>query len=368
MAGKEISLILKAHGRQLASMSKTGMSIVFGYDADGQRISKAVTEGGVTTTTAYYYRDGKLIDAITGDDRVHIFYDGNGSPVAMIYNGTRYFYVRNAQGDIVGLTNNTGTGVVSYSYDAWGKILSVTGSKANTIGKINPLRYRGYVYDTETGLYYLGSRYYDPGVGRFISADEYVTTQQGFSGCCLFVYCNNNPTNCFDLEGRWTWGISFGGIASFITGIYGSVGLYIDDNWNIDLQLSYSVPLVDPDTGFLGYYGAGYGIAIQRTEADSVDDLLGSGQIIGGSGNFGKYSIGLDAVFLGDSRSLQKKPDGFQLTVGKGTGLDYHVIKTKTISIRSMVSVVEESLSEIERRKSVVDRLYSKYRQTEPMD
>ena len=70
--------------------------------------------------------------------------------------------MRNAQGDVVGLTNNTGTSVVSYTYDAWGKILTVTGSKANTIGKYNPLRYRGYVYDTETGLYYLGSRYDDP--------------------------------------------------------------------------------------------------------------------------------------------------------------------------------------------------------------
>ena len=122
------------HGRQLAGMSKTGTDIVYKYDADGQRISKAVTEGGTTATTVYYYRDGKLIDAVTGDDRIHIFYDANGAPVAITDNGTRYYYVRNAQGDVVALTNSAGTKVVAYAYDAWGKVLSVTGSKASTIG------------------------------------------------------------------------------------------------------------------------------------------------------------------------------------------------------------------------------------------
>ena len=95
------------HGRQLDGMSKTGATIAYGYDADGQRISKTVTEGGSTTAYSYYYRDGKLIDTIWGSNRYHIFYDANGTPISITYNGTRYYYVRNAQGDIVALTNSS---------------------------------------------------------------------------------------------------------------------------------------------------------------------------------------------------------------------------------------------------------------------
>ena len=193
------------HGRQLASMSKSGTSIAYGYDADGQRIYKNVTEGSTTTKFNYYYRNGNLIDALWGSNRIHIFYDASGSPVSIAYNGTQYYYVKNVQGDVVGLTNTSGILVVSYEYDAWGKLLSITGSAASTVGQANPLRYRGYVYDTEIGLYYLGSRYYDPGVGRFISADDPQNLGiTGDNGCYnLFTYCGNNPIDKKDEEGEW---------------------------------------------------------------------------------------------------------------------------------------------------------------------
>ena len=73
-----------------------------------------------------------------------------------------HFYMRNLQGDITAILNGSGTEVVTYSYDAWGKLLSIGGSMASTLGVLNPLRYRSYVYDQETGLYYLQTRYYDP--------------------------------------------------------------------------------------------------------------------------------------------------------------------------------------------------------------
>ena len=104
---------------------------------------------------------------------------------------------------MVALTNSAGTKVVAYAYDAWGKVLSVTGSKASTIGQSNPLRYRGYVYDNETGLYYLGSRYYDPGVGRFINADTLFIIGQGIVGYNLFAYCLNNPISRNDQQGDY---------------------------------------------------------------------------------------------------------------------------------------------------------------------
>ena len=92
--------------------------------------------------------------------------------------------------------------VTEYTYDSWGKLLSVTGSLAETVGKTNPFRYRGYYYDSETELYYLNSRYYDPEIGRFINADGYVSTGQGVLGNNMFAYCGNNPVVRVDFGGE----------------------------------------------------------------------------------------------------------------------------------------------------------------------
>ena len=89
--------------------------------------------------------------------------------------------------------DESGMRVVEYIYDAWGKLISTTGTLATTLGADNPFRYRGYYYDTETGLYYLTTRYYDPEVCRFISADVYMSTGQGVLGGNMWAYCGNNP-------------------------------------------------------------------------------------------------------------------------------------------------------------------------------
>ena len=86
-------------------------------------------------------------------------------------NGTPFYDVHKLQGDLTKILNASGSVVVQYIYDSWGKILSITGSLANTVGAKNPIRYRGYYYDTESELYYLNSRYYDPETGRFISKE-----------------------------------------------------------------------------------------------------------------------------------------------------------------------------------------------------
>ena len=113
--------------------------------------------------------------------------------VAVNYNGTYYYYVRNGQNDIIRLIDGENNTVVEYAYDSWGRQISCTGSLASTLGNLNPFRYRGYVYDEETGLYYLQSRYYDPTTGRFISADTLLSTGQGVLGHNAYAYCGNNP-------------------------------------------------------------------------------------------------------------------------------------------------------------------------------
>ena len=97
-------------------------------------------------------------------------YDANGKPIAVNYSGSNYYYALNLQGDVVAILNNSGVAVVQYTYDAWGRHLSISGTMASTLGQYNPFRYRGYIYDSETGLYYLQSRYYNPTMTVILSA------------------------------------------------------------------------------------------------------------------------------------------------------------------------------------------------------
>ena len=125
------------------------------------------------------------------------------SRIALEFMGQLYYYLYNLQGDVVGLVDKTGTTMVSYTYDVWGKPESTTGPMATTLGVANPFRYRGYYYDTESGFYYLQSRYYDPEVGRFLNADGTVSTGQGITGTNMFAYCGNNPVDRADASGRY---------------------------------------------------------------------------------------------------------------------------------------------------------------------
>ena len=119
----------------------------------------------------------------------------------MKYNGTLYYYVLNLQGDVVRLTDAEGNTQASYVYNAWGEVLRAEGT--NGIAEVNPIRYRGYYYDAETGFYYVSSRYYDPGVGRFISADttEVLGVSSDLYDKNLYAYCDNNPVIRRDISG-----------------------------------------------------------------------------------------------------------------------------------------------------------------------
>ena len=184
----------------------------FSYNADGIRTKKShYNHNDANMYEVSYVLDGTKIlsqtysHAVTKETyTVKFFYDANDAPIAMEYDGNYYYYRTNIQGDIEGIYNANGTLVVSYSYDAWGNILSTTGTLADTVGEINPFRYRGYYYDTETGWYYLQSRYYDPTVGRFLNADAlgYVVLDNSILGINLFSYCKNSCVNISDPIGR----------------------------------------------------------------------------------------------------------------------------------------------------------------------
>ena len=145
---------------------------------------------------------GNILSISDGTYTTSYAYDANGTPLTVTWNGAAYYYVTNLQGDVVAILNTSGSPVVQYAYDAWGKQLGISGSMATTLGTYNPLRYRGYVYDTETGFYYLQSRYYNPALGRFLNADAFTATGQGLTGNNMFAYCGNNPVNRNDKAGE----------------------------------------------------------------------------------------------------------------------------------------------------------------------
>ena len=204
---------LKSYTPKDASSGRAN-SYVYSYDENGIRTRKTIGN----TVTDYYYNGTLLMgtvktttnsDGSTTTSKLRFSYDANGKVVAVNYNGNYYYYLRNAQSDIVKLIDKTGATVVEYRYDSWGKLLSTSGSLASTLGKNNPFRYRGYVYDEETGFYYLQSRYYNPEVGRFISSDVLLSTGQGVLGHNAYAYCGNNPVMGYDPYGTFDWS-SFG--------------------------------------------------------------------------------------------------------------------------------------------------------------
>ena len=184
------------HGKQLASMTRIvgNETVSFEYNEDGLRTKKTVTNGEGTVTTEYVLHGKNIVHMKNGTNEMHFFYDAQGRPAIVVFNGSSYRYMYTLQGDVYGLTNENNSWVVFYRYDAWGKPIGIGGSLANTLGMLQPFRYRGYVFDEETGNYYLRSRYYRPEWGRFVSADSRLTIN-------LYTYCKNSPICRLDKNG-----------------------------------------------------------------------------------------------------------------------------------------------------------------------
>ena len=179
------------NGRQLQKMQKAGVTAEFVYNADGLRVQKTVN--GVATK--YTLHGKNIVHMTSGTDELHFFYDAQNRPAIVVYNDVPYAYVKNLQGDIVAILDENGNTVVSYGYDAWGAPLWCTGELAETLGKVQPFRYRGYVYDEETGLYYLRSRFYNSSLCRFIDMDCLIHSGNTFAYCC------NSPASMHDVCG-----------------------------------------------------------------------------------------------------------------------------------------------------------------------
>ncbi len=205
------------NGRKLASYSDSNNNITYTYDASGMRTGKVVTTSeGTSNSYTYVYENGLLLQMRMGSRIYDFSYDANGTPVSIAYRTratatpTYYYYGVNSRGDVELLYNSSGSVVAVYKYDAYGKLNSVENANgvaitsATHIANMNPLRYRSYIYDNETGFYYLQTRYYDPTTCRFINADGQLNIDS-FNGFNQFAYCNGNPIASYDPVGTRTF-------------------------------------------------------------------------------------------------------------------------------------------------------------------
>lgn len=188
-------------GRRLVTAS----GYTYSYDPNGLRLSK--TDG--KRTERYIYDGDSLcamkVDDENGSNTVFFHYDEANALVGFSVNSKDYFYDRDILGNINAVIDSAGTTLISYAYSDFGAVTEnvADSDEARLVAKVNPFKFKGYFFDSETGFYYLKSRYYSPELGRFISADGEIGQVGNTMGMNLFAYCRNNPINLSDEGGNW---------------------------------------------------------------------------------------------------------------------------------------------------------------------
>ena len=285
------------------SLTSPNVTWTFTYNADGIRVGKSAP--GVTTT---YGVDGeRIVYEKTNGQVKRYFYDESGI-AGFEYDGQKYIFRKNLQGDVTGIYDMSGTLVGEYEYDAWGNLLNEPESDVLLWG---PFRYRGYYYDASIGLYYLNSRYYDPETGRFLNEDlvSYLDPET-LGGINPYAYCLNDPVNNIDPSGHsilltFAIGALIGSITAFASSTIAQGVAYGWDNINWGV--------VGVDTLFGGIGGL-----------ISVSPIGAIGQmVIGGFSSALNY--GIDQTIRGENVSWLDLGKSFSLGFffGAGDGLLY---------------------------------------------
>ena len=305
-------------GRNLESITDGENVYSYTYDENGIRASKTVNG----KTTYFNTLDGAILSQSDGTNTMYFQYDANNVPLGFIYNDTQYFYMTNLSGDVLGITEADGNFFASYQYDEWGKLISIDtadedGATAyREIAEANPLRYRGYYYDSETGYYYLQSRYYDPEICRFINADAVeiaLLTKNINVGTNLISYCNNNPVNNCDINGYITEKEAKNAINAFINNGLRKYWLSVKSSCKFDMTEIYR-EISGNYTAKIKYgegviFRKGFNITVGDYNSWKEDGKM-SGQLnmefINNQGNYiqSEYNKGHSVSFFGDGPNL----------------------------------------------------------------
>lgn len=201
------------NGKELTKITNNANNSIINYyyNSQGKRVGKTV--GNIQTK---YFLDGNnIIFEERNNNNIYYLYDLDGL-IGLEYNNQKYYYEKNLFNDIIGIFDSAGNRLVKYKYDSWGKIVNILDNNNNeiydnnNIGIINPFRYRSYYYDSESQMYYLGNRYYNPEIKRFISPDMMIGSNQDVYGNNLYLYVSNNPINNTDHGGNVLLGLLLG--------------------------------------------------------------------------------------------------------------------------------------------------------------
>ncbi|MBQ4617914.1 MAG: RHS repeat-associated core domain-containing protein [Clostridia bacterium] len=313
------------HGRELSTYTDSDKAVSYTYNENGIRTSKTIN--GIETT--YTVVDGTLRRLTSGENTLEFI---NGTSV--IFNGTEYWYVFNAKNDVIGLIDANGEYVVEYTYDSWGNITAQTDSD---LARLNPFRYRGYIYDEETGWYYCQTRYYDPNVGRWLNADGYYATGDLSLNHNMYAYCLNNPIVYVDPTGTAVYYVMFGWDCYFIGG-GGKADLYMWDDCggSATFKVETSIYSFGLGMGFSGTYG-------YDVHYDSVGQFIVD--LDNNSNPSFAWEVPIGPVSIEWSTEIADKLHGANsIGVGAGVGLSLFAEQWNTFELTSDINDVVESM------------------------
>ena len=331
------------NGRKLTTLQSGNDSISYKYDSNGVRTSKTVN--GVEYT--YEYLNGKLMHETRGEKVFDYCYDANGQLYAVSYkansstDAVTYYYAHNWRGDITSIYDGEANMVAKYEYDAWGNVLTVTNSNnseitdPNHIANLNPFRYRSYYYDSESGLYYLMSRYYDPVTHRFVNADGYFQSGDNILDTNMNAYCRNNPIMNLDFTGMVVFSVSLSLNLGCVFGCGDGMALVFDGDGNVALQKTFCYTDFTNPSYLNVVAGASIGVGGSFSciwDAENIQDLE-ENQTTQLGGTFGpSWYAGLDAVWV-DNHTMPLS--GVSLSGGVGVGAELHVQRPRSFNIIS---------------------------------
>lgn len=309
-------------GRMLTGMVKTGTNAQFTYDHNGLRVKKVVND----VVTNYTLSGKNIIHMTQSSNDLHFFYDAQNKPAMVRFNGVDYFYVYNLQGDVVAMIDTNGAQVVEYIYNEWGTPVAKTGSMAATLGTVNPFRYRGYVYDEETGLYYLRNRYYNSNWMRFIIPDMIVGSVGSFKNRNVFAYCDNNPISYSDGDGQMA-----------VNKLRNLCNLYCAGGIT-DAQLGKDVMMSNANNLYVGFHELAQIHVVKQMRSRGLDVELEVSCSVGEMDIAGEQMVWeVKPYYLSGNAQILK----YRLATGYGSGslikpiVDVPVVKGLTMSIGS---------------------------------
>ena len=331
------------NGRKLTTLQSGNDSISYKYDSNGVITSKTVN--GVEYT--YEYLNGHLMHETRGEKVFDYCYDTNGQLYAVSYkansstDAVTYYYAHNWRGDITSIYDAGGNVVAKYEYDDWGNVLTVTDASNSEItnpahiANLNPFRYRSYYYDSESGLYYLMSRYYDPVTHRFVNADGYFQSGDNILDTNMNAYCRNNPIMNLDFTGMVVFSVSLSLNLGCVFGCGDGMALVFDGDGNVALQKTFCYTDFTNPSYLNVVAGASIGVGGSFSciwDAENIQDLE-ENQTTQLGGTFGpSWYAGLDAVWV-DNHTMPLS--GVSLSGGVGVGAELHVQRPRSFNIIS---------------------------------